>query len=166
MNSDSERKRTQKVGTTQERPKICERKSIETFEQLRLVPGFLRSCSGMFPERSRSVPGPVVSGKIRQFWTKHPPRIRLFILLNSWDNLFVTLPSISSDTWVIHSSITLATVEFCDWLYLSDPSWLSLATAANFFCSLRLPFRRENYGTVSKTELVYWLISTFGNKTC
>ena len=47
------------------------------------------------------------------------------------DNFFVTLPCISPDTWKIYSSLILGMVGICDWLFLGDSTWLSLATAVN-----------------------------------
>ena len=40
------------------------------------------------------------------------PKTRLFVLLNSWDNFLVTLLFISSETWVMKSSLLLETDVF------------------------------------------------------
>ena len=124
----------------------------------RLVPCLLISCSGLFPERFRNLTGLVDSEEIvdLELSTKNP----VFCLLNSWDNFFLNLPSISSDFLVIYSSFTLVMVEFCDWLFLGVPSWLSLANAANSLLFLKVAiFWSENCGTVVKTGLS-WLIYT------
>ena len=60
------------------------------------------------------------------------PKMRDFVLLNSWDSFLVTLPSISSETCVIYSSLILGTDVFRDWPFLGFPSCVSLVTAANF----------------------------------
>ena len=54
------------------------------------------------------------------------------ILLNSWDSFLVILPSISSETCVIYSSLILGTGVFRDWPFLGCSSCVSLVTAANF----------------------------------
>ena len=54
------------------------------------------------------------------------------VRLNSWDSFFVTLPSISSETCVIYSSLILGTNVFRDWPFLGYSSCISLVTAANF----------------------------------
>ena len=52
-----------------------------------------REGSGVVPER------PCSSGFIRKSWRRaNAPRVRFSVLLNSFDSLFVNLPSISSDT--------------------------------------------------------------------
>ena len=52
--------------------------------------------SGVVPERPDS------SGFIsKPSSCASAPRMRFYVLLNSFDNLFVTLPSISSETWVM-----------------------------------------------------------------
>ena len=61
-------------------------------------PGFLCLNSGMPPERVRSEPELVDS--IKRSSLKTAPKMRFFVLLNSWDSLLVTLLSICSDTWV------------------------------------------------------------------
>ena len=68
------------------------------------------------------------------------PRFRLSVLLKSRDKFFVTLPFVFTDTWVIYYLFTLVIAEFHDWLFLRDPSWLSLATAANFLQFFKIAF--------------------------
>ena len=54
------------------------------------------------------------------------------VLLYSLDSFLVTLPSISSKTCVIYSSLILGTDVFRDWPFLGCSSCVSLVTAANF----------------------------------
>ena len=54
------------------------------------------------------------------------------VRLNSWDSFSVTLPSISSETCVIYSSLILGADVFLDWPFLEFSSCVSLVTAANF----------------------------------
>ena len=73
------------------------------------------------------------------------PKMRDFVLLNSWDNFLVTLPSILSKTSVIYSSVILGTEMFRDWPFLLCSSCVSLGTAANFCLFLNVAiFSREN----------------------
>ena len=64
-----------------------------------------------------------------------PPKMRDSVLLNSWESFLVTLPSISSETWVMYSSAIPGLSVFCDWLFLVF-SGVSLETAANFLSFL------------------------------
>ena len=57
--------------------------------------------------------------------------MRDFVLLNSWDSFLVTLPSISSKSGVIYSSLILGTDVFPDWLFFGFSYCISLVTAAN-----------------------------------
>ena len=59
------------------------------------------------------------------------PKIRDSVRLNSWASFLVNLPSISSDTWVMYSSVIPRTNVFCDWPFLAL-FCVSLETAANF----------------------------------
>ena len=59
------------------------------------------------------------------------------LLLNSWDSFLVTLPSISSETCAMYSSVIPGADEFCDWLFLGY-SCVSLARAANFRLFLKI----------------------------
>ena len=87
-----------------------------------------RDVSGAVPE------WPWVSGFIRKSSSlASAPRMRFYVLLNSFDSLFVTLPSISSETWVIQSSCDLGALEFCAKLLQEWSSQFSLFNAANFF---------------------------------
>ena len=60
------------------------------------------------------------------------PIMRLFVLLNSWDNFFVTPPSVSSETWVMYFSCDLGTFEFRAKLLLGWFSHFSLLGSASF----------------------------------
>ena len=59
------------------------------------------------------------------------PKIRASIRLKSWESFLVTLPSISSETWVMHSSAIGEINVFCDWLFLVF-SGVSLEVVADF----------------------------------
>ena len=92
-----------------------------------LVFNACRDGSGVVPE----CPGS--SGFIRKSSScASAPRMRFSVLLNSFDSLFVTLPSISSETWVIESSCDLGALEFYAKLPLGCSSQFSLFNAANF----------------------------------
>ena len=60
------------------------------------------------------------------------PKMRDYVLLNSWDSFLMTLPSISSENCVIYSSLILGTDVFRDWPFLGCSSSVYLVTAANF----------------------------------
>ena len=60
------------------------------------------------------------------------PKMRDSVWLNSWDSFLLTLPSISSESCVIYSSLILGTDVFRDWPFLGFSSCVSLVTAANF----------------------------------
>ena len=80
--------------------------------------------------------------------------MRDFVLLNSWGSFLVTLPSISSETCVIFSSLILGTDVFRDWSFLEFSACVSLVTAANFRLFLNVAiFLKEKCYAVMKTEL-------------
>ena len=54
------------------------------------------------------------------------------VLLKSWDSFLVTVPSISSEIYVIYSSLILETDVFRDSPFLGCSSCVSLVMAANF----------------------------------
>ena len=56
-----------------------------------------------FPDASGAVPEwPWISRFMRKSSRRdRAPKMRFFVLLNSWDNFFVILPSISWETWVM-----------------------------------------------------------------
>ena len=76
------------------------------------------------------------------------------VLVNSWDSFLVTLPSISSETCAIYSSLILGTDVFRDWPFLRFSSCVSLVTAANFrlFPNVAISLKGKCYA-VMKTEL-------------
>ena len=81
-------------------------------------------------------------------------KMRDSVLLNSWDSFLVTLPSISSETCVINSSLILGTDVFRDWPFLGFSSCVSLVTAANFRLFLNVAiFLKGKCYAVMKTEL-------------
>ena len=108
----------------------------------------------------RNVPG-TVSECVRICWFKRnssnldrAPKMRDSVLLNSWDSFLLTLPSISSETCVIYSSLILGTDVFRDWPLLGFSSCVSLATAANFRLFLNVAiFLKGKCYAVLKTEL-------------
>ena len=58
--------------------------------------------------------------------------MRASVLMNSWDSFLVTLPSISSESYVICSWLILGTDVFRDWPFRGCSFCDFLATAANF----------------------------------
>ena len=78
------------------------------------------------------------------------------VLLNSWDSFLVTLPSISSGTCVIYSSLILGTDVFRDWPFLGCSPCVSVVTTANFrlFLNFAIFLKGKGYA-VMKTELVF-----------
>ena len=103
-----------------------------------LVPGSPRPCSGMFLDQFRIVS--VSEVQRNSFSLARALKMRDSVLLNSRDNFLVTLPSFSSETWVMYSSLMLGTDVFRDWPFLGCSSWVSLAAAANFLLFLNLPW--------------------------
>ena len=103
-------------------------------------PGLCHMRCGTSPE------WPCISGFKRESSRRdNAPNTRFSVLLNSWDNFFVTLPSISSENWVMQSSCDLRTFEFWAKLLLGRSSQFSLFNAANFLLLLRVAiFYGEN----------------------
>ena len=84
------------------------------------------------------------------------PKMRDYVLRNSWGSFLVTLPSISSKTCVIYSSLILGTDVFRDWPFLGCSSCVSLVTAANFRLFLNVAiFLKGKCYAVMKTELYF-----------
>ena len=101
------------------------------WESSSFVPWFstfvFRNVPGMVPECVR------ISGfKRNSSNLERAAELRDSVLLNSWDSFLVTLPSTSSKTCVIYSSLILGTDVFRDWPILGFSSCISLVTAANF----------------------------------
>ena len=69
----------------------------------------------------------VGSREIRLTWAEHPR----CGTLSCWDSFLVTLPSTSSETCAIYSSVIPAADEFCNCLFLGY-SCVSLDITANF----------------------------------
>ena len=59
------------------------------------------------------------------------------VQLNSWKSFLVTLPSISSETWVMYSSAIPGLHVFCDCLFLVS-SGVSVETSANFLLLFKI----------------------------
>ena len=83
------------------------------------------------------------------------PKMRDSVLLNSWDSFLATMPSISSKTCVIYSSLILRTDVFRDWPFLGCSSCVSLVVAANF----RLFLNVDIFGRENATQL--WRLNYF-----
>ena len=101
---------------------------------------------GLFRSQTTRNSGPEVGHySVRICWFKRnssnldrAPKMRDSVQLNSWDSFFVTLPSISSETCVIYSSLILGTDVFRDWPFLGFSCCISLVTAANFRLFLKV----------------------------
>ena len=92
-----------------------------------------------FRDVSRTVPQwPWISRCMRKSRRDFALKMRFSVPPNSWDNFFVTLPPISSETWVMYSSCDLRTFEFCAKLLLGCPSQFALLKAASFLSFLRV----------------------------
>ena len=97
-----------------------------------LVPYAIQDVSGLVPE------WPWISGFMRNSSRgDEAPNVRFYVPLNSWDNFFVTLHSIFSETWLMQSSCDLGTFDFRAKLLLRCSSRFSLFNAANFLLFLR-----------------------------
>ena len=96
------------------------------------------------------------------------PKMRDSVPRNSWDSFLLILPSISSETCVIYSSLILGTDVFRDWPFLGCSSCVSLVTAANFRLFLNFTiFLKGKCWAVIMTQLVFFCESTWGyNKKC
>ena len=111
------------------------------WESSSFVPWFIlnafRDASGLVPE------WPWITGFMRKSSIRaSAPSMRFSVLLNSSDNLLVTLPSISSGTWVMKSSCDLGTFEFCARLLLRCSSQFFYSRLLVSSC-FELPFLRE-----------------------
>ena len=100
-----------------------------------VVPYAFRDVSGAVPE------WPWIHGFMRKSSRRDSaPKMRFSLLLNSWDNFFVALHSISSEAWVMQSSCDLETFEFCAKLLLGCSSQFSLFIAASFLLFVKVAF--------------------------
>ena len=78
------------------------------------------------------------------------------VLLNNSDSFLATLPSISSETCVIYSSLNLGTDVFRYWPFLGCSCCVSVVTPANFRLFLNVSiFLKGKCYAVMKTELVF-----------
>ena len=124
------------------------------WESSSFVPRFstfvFRNVSGTVPECVRTCGFKRNSSNLYR-----APKMRDTVLLNSWESFSVTLPSISSKTCVIYSSLILGTYVSRDWPFLGFSSCISLVTAANFrlFLNVAIFLERKCYA-VMKTDLV------------
>ena len=101
-----------------------------------------------------------ISGFMRKSSMRdNAPNMRCSVLLNSWDNFLVILPSFSSETRVMYSSCDLGTFEICAKLILGCSWKLSWFNAASFFFLLRVAifYAKSNYQWLNK-----WLSFTEG----
>ena len=83
------------------------------------------------------------------------------VRLNSWDSFLLTLPSISSETCVIYSSLILGTDVFRDWPFLGFSSCVSLLTSANFrlFLNVAIFFEDKMLRSYEDWFILYLLIN-------
>ena len=89
------------------------------------------------------------------------PRSRDSVLLNSWDRFSLTLPSITSESYVIYYSVIPGADVFCDWMFLVL-FCVSLGTAANFrlFLSVAILLNGKSC-TIVKTEKIFFFSNEF-----
>ena len=98
-----------------------------------LILNTFRDVSGAVPE------WPWISGFMRKSSRRaNAPSMRFSVLLNSCDNFLVTLPSVSSETWIMQTSCDLGIFEFCAKLLLGCSPQFSLFKAASFLLFLRV----------------------------
>ena len=134
--------------------------------------GWLKESSSFVPWFStfvfRNVPGTVPEcvrlcgfRKTRLIWTEHPKCGTLSCWTPGTD-FFGPLPSISSETRVIFSSLVLGTDVFRDWPFLGCSWCVSLVTAASsddyfrLFLNVAIFLKGKCYA-VMKTELVFFV---------
>ena len=92
----------------------------------------------------RNVPGTVPENVRICGFKRNSPNLdraagmRDSVLLNSWDCSLVSLPSISSETCVMYSSLILGTDVFRDGQFLGCSSYVSLVAAATFRLLLKV----------------------------
>ena len=102
---------------------------------------FPESLFNIFPERLRSMSVLAglagLAGSVENRRLDCAPKLRYSVLHISCNGFIVMLPSISSETWVMYSSVIPRTNVFCDWLFLA--LFFSLEQLPNFAFSLALP---------------------------
>ena len=109
-----------------------------------------RNVLGTVPENVRTCGFKRNSSKLDR-----APKMRDSVLLQSWDNFLVTLPSTFSENFAIHSSVIPGPDEFCDWLFLGY-SCVLLDTTANFRLFLNVAIFGEKVNS-GETELFVFL---------
>ena len=139
--------------------------------RLRIILGTIFICFLVF---SISIPGCLRNGSAEHRTSgfrenssnlDRAPKIRLSVTLKSWDKFFLTLPSISTDTWVIYSFWIPGTIVFRDRLHIDLSSWFSLSMAANFLLLFGVAFlNRKKYQSAFRTELKFYDYFQMENK--
>ena len=86
------------------------------------------------------------------------PKMRDSILLNIWEKFLVTLPSISSQTWVIYTSLILGMDVYRDWPFpgCSFCVFLDMITSFHLFLNIAI-FRREKLPNSSEDWIIIFL---------
>ena len=117
---------------------LCSLAAEDACFRMRVTLGVVLIRSLVFTFVFRNVPGTVLECVCICWFQRNSSNLdrasemRDSIRLNSWDSFLVILPSISSETCVIYSSLILGTDVFRDWPFLGFSSCVSLVTAANF----------------------------------
>ena len=125
-------------------------------------PGLCYMRSGTSPECFRGSPELEGSWENRQDGTARL-EMRFSVLLNSWENFFVTLPSISWETWLMESPCDLGTFEFCATLILVCSSQFYLFSAASFHL---FSIVASSYGKRNDQQLIPDCLFTEGKSIC
>ena len=108
-------------------------------------------CPGTVPESVR-----ICGFKKKSSKLDRARKMRGSVLLISWDNFVLTLPSISSETCVLYSSLILGTDVFRDSPFRGCSFYVSLETAANFRLFLNVAtFLRGKCSTMVKIEFFF-----------
>ena len=119
-------------------------------------------CSWFSTSAFRNVPGTVPENvricgfKRNSSNLDRAPKMRDSVLLNSWDSFLVTLPSISSKTCAIYSSVIPGENEFCNWLFL-EYSCVSLYLAANFRLLLTVAIFGKSFNSGEEWIILHFL---------
>ena len=120
-----------------------------------LVPGFLHLCSEMFPEWFQSESVCLVSKENSRL--DRALKIRNSVFLKAWNSFWMILPSISSITCVIHSSLILGTDGFSERPSLGSSSFVFfLGCCQIWFASQFCLLLKEKRSRVLKIELLLY----------
>ena len=127
---------------------------------IRILPGAVVILSLAFPacipESLRNWSG-VNSGLWNQrkfIWTWWGPQNAVFCASERLRQFFVTLPSTSSETWVIQSFLFLGEFVFRAWSFLGRSLWLSFLVASILFqCSSLLFLKKVKINRCLRTEI-------------